>query len=123
MHIPDNIRYIHSDHLIEDVRKFIAEGGYSLLWHNISDSKGSVFAARGHHSCLWPKAIRFYETYVPAITGTSGHTIYYLLVPLAQQGDFFCIIQLVFIANLIISKRNPNIYWIILFFHIMSCIL
>ena len=31
-HIPDNIRYILSDHHIEDLRKFATGGGYSLLW-------------------------------------------------------------------------------------------
>ena len=43
--------------------------------HNIPESQGSLFAAGGRHSYVWPKATRMYESGVPAKPGTSSHTI------------------------------------------------
>ena len=49
--------------------QFVVAGG-----HNISELQGSLFAAGARHSCLWPKATRFYESDDPAKPGTSSHT-------------------------------------------------
>ena len=50
--------------------EFVVAGG-----RNIPDSQGSLFAAGGRHSCLWPKVTRIHESKVPAKPGTSSHTI------------------------------------------------
>ena len=47
--------YKLSDHLPKHVRNFAAGGGY------IPESQGSLFAAGGRHSYLWPKATRIYH--------------------------------------------------------------
>ena len=49
--------------------QFVVAGG-----HNIPKSQGSLFAAGGWHSYLWPEATRFNDPKVPATAGASGHT-------------------------------------------------